>query len=101
MYSDIMRDAILTKYSLIKYYYTHLFQLSVYGGSPVYKPVFFEYPDDINAYGNLTNNVMIGDSLKVSVLADQLGQNYTQFYFPAGTWCNMLNANEACINSNG
>jgi alpha-glucosidase (family GH31 glycosyl hydrolase) len=72
---DIMRDAILTKYSLIRYYYTQLFSLSVLGGSVFYKPLFFEYPNDINAFSVLKYNVMLGDSLKLSILSDLTGQN--------------------------
>jgi len=38
-----------TKYSLVNYYYTELSMLHETGGS-FYKPVFFEFPDDANAY---------------------------------------------------
>lgn len=72
-YMDIMKDAILTKYSLVKYYYTQLFTLSTLGGSAFYKPLFFEYPDDIKAYDNQKYNIMLGDSLKLSILSDKTG----------------------------
>ena len=101
VYTDIMRDAILTKYSLIRYYYTQLFSLSTLGGSPFYKPLFFEFPNDINAFNSIKYNVMLGDSLKLSILSDKIGQNSTDFYFPAGTWCNMLNTTERCFDSKG
>lgn len=74
-YMDIMTDAILTKYSLVRFYYTHLTKLSLDGGAPFYKPLFFEYPNDMNATLNMTRNVMLGDSLKISHLADSTGQN--------------------------
>jgi len=46
-----MRDAIKLKYSLIRYYYTSLFILSTQGtGGTFYKPLFFEFPDDLNAF---------------------------------------------------
>lgn len=64
-----------TKYCLIKYYYTSMFLLSIQGGSPVYKPLFFEYPDDNGAYSDVQNNVMLGPALKISVLATALGVN--------------------------
>jgi alpha-glucosidase (family GH31 glycosyl hydrolase) len=47
-YTDIMRKAINLKYSMIKYMYTHLFLLSKNGGKPFYRPLFMDYPDDIN-----------------------------------------------------
>lgn len=94
---DIMRSAITTKYSLIKYYYSQFYYLSTYGGAPFYKPLFFEFPDDINAYNNITYNIMLGDSLKLSILSDKTGQNQTDFYFPAGTWCNILKPTDKCF----
>lgn len=74
LYTDIMRTAIQVRYHLINYYYTH-FYLANQGNGPVYKPLFFEYPDDVNAFKDQTNNVMIGDSLKVSVLSNSQGVN--------------------------
>ena len=55
----------------------------------------------MNAYKNETHNVMIGDSLKLSILSDTLNQNQTDFYFPAGTWCNVINDIEPCFKSTG
>lgn len=96
-YTDIMRNAITTKYHLVNYYYT---QLS-FGNGAVYKPLFFEYPDDINAFQNTTDNVMIGDSLKLSVLSTTTDKNSSEFYFPAGLWCNVFNGTEKCFQSTG
>jgi len=42
-----MRDAILMKYQLIRYYYSSLFKISTKGTGTFYKPVFFEFPDDV------------------------------------------------------
>lgn len=81
-----MRNAIRTKYSLIRYYYTELSMLPKEGGA-FYKPVFFEFPDDDKAYDNQHHGAMLGKALKLSVLSDVLNQNSTDFYFPAGTWC--------------
>jgi hypothetical protein len=44
---------------------------------------------------------MLGDSLKLSINSDSVNQNTTWFYFPAGTWCNILNPSEMCIVSPG
>lgn len=72
-YMSIMRDAIYVKYSLNRYYYTQLTMISLYGGQQFYKPLFYAYPDDIQAYQNITYNVALGDSLKLSVNSDKLG----------------------------
>ncbi len=45
-YTQIIKKAILDKYSLLRYYYTQLFLLSTdaeYTGT-FYKPTFFEFP---------------------------------------------------------
>ena len=65
--TDVMRDAVKTKYSLIRYYYTNLFMISVTGNGTFYKPLFFEFPDDDSAYTDIIYNVMLGDSIKLSI----------------------------------
>jgi len=72
-YTDIMRYAIKTKYELTRYYYTNMMMLSMNGTGTFYKPLFFEFPEDLNAYQNLTNNIMLGSSLKLSVNSQNLG----------------------------
>lgn len=63
---DYMRDAILLKYALIPYFSTEFNILSGHGGS-FYNPVFFEFPDDAETYKDISNNFMLGTSLKVSL----------------------------------
>lgn len=91
-----MRDAMRTKYHFLKYYYTGLANITA-GGGAFYKPLFFEFPNDTSAYENQQYNVMLGPALKLSVNSDTLGQNTTDFYFPNGTWCNILNSSEPCV----
>lgn len=43
-----MREAIKLKYSLVRYYYTSLFDISMNGGN-FFKPLFFEFSEDIKA----------------------------------------------------
>jgi len=100
-FMDIMVEAIRTKYCLIRYYYSQYFALSMYGGAPLYRPLFIDYHNDRNAFNDLKYNIMIGDSLKVSVLSDKTGQDHTDFYFPKGTWCNVFNATDRCFDSKG
>jgi len=49
---EVMRDAILVKYSLIRYYYTQLFTLSMLETTTgtLIKPLFFAFPDDALTY---------------------------------------------------
>lgn len=71
-YTAIMRNAIYTKYSLIPYYYTRMFSISMGNEATLYKPLFFEFPNDANAYWDQEQNVMLGSSLKLSIQSNQL-----------------------------
>ena len=82
---DIMRSAIRNKYHLVRYYYTQMSLISQEGGA-FYKPLFFEFPNDQEAYKNEIYNIMLGSTMKLSVQSNK-NQNNTYFYFPQGTWC--------------
>ena len=41
--------------------------MSVYGTGPFFNPMFYSFPDDIDAYYNIPLNIMLGDALKLSV----------------------------------
>jgi len=89
-YFDIIQNAMRTKLHMIRYYYTQLSGLSAMGGA-FYKPLFFEFPNDSSAlYAPQEYNIMLGKDLKLSVNSNKLGQDSTDFYFPAGTWCDVF-----------
>jgi hypothetical protein len=52
-----MRDAIFTKYSIIRFFYTELLMSSLASKTgyrkAIYKPLFFEYPEDMNTYQDI------------------------------------------------
>lgn len=99
-----MRDAINTKYSLLQYYFSQMNSLQKRGGTFL-KPLWFRFPDDYNAFYNMTNNFMIGDALKVSI---QTGSNDDETWYympkynfsietPVTQWCNLFNPSKGCI----
>ena len=102
---NVMRDAILNKYSFLKYYYTNLFLLSTDDATvgAFYKPLFFEFPNDLNAYKvDPSENVMLGSALKLSVRTSPInGTNFTDsynlYYFPQGNWCDLLSPDSVCV----
>ena len=81
-----MKDAILMKYKLMRYYYTQMWLASKNGG-PVFRPLFFDFPADANAYNNVEQGIMVGDSLKLSPVFTQGASGNQPFYFPSGRWC--------------
>lgn len=50
-YNEIIRNAMHTKLHLIRYYYTQMSLVQQNGGA-FYRPLFFDYPNDDNAYIN-------------------------------------------------
>jgi alpha-glucosidase (family GH31 glycosyl hydrolase) len=87
---------------MIRYYYTEMMIHSAVGGA-FYKPLFFTFPDDAGAYTVSQNhNVMLGSRLKLSIQSTTLskdGGDNTDFYFPAGVWCDVFNkkGTESCM----
>jgi alpha-glucosidase (family GH31 glycosyl hydrolase) len=55
-----MQNAIYTKYSLIPYYYSQLFSISMGLSATLFKPLFFEFPNESVAYWDQEQNVMLG-----------------------------------------
>jgi alpha-glucosidase len=65
-YLDIIRDALITRYSFIKYYYTSFYNFYLEGGS-FFKPLFYEYPQDPKAFVDVEVNILLGDAMKLSM----------------------------------
>jgi len=61
-----MKRAINVKYSMVRYYYTYLQNIHKEGGA-LYKPLFFEFPDDAKAYEDQPYNIMLGKALKLGI----------------------------------
>lgn len=84
-YTDMQRNAIRMRYSFLRYYYTNIHRMSQEGGV-FWKPAFYDYPEDEKAYQNVTNNIYIGDALRLSpgIDVDSNGEYLTSnwFYFP-------------------
>lgn len=101
-YLDIIKHAMQLKLKLVRYSYSCMLDLSLNGGT-YFKPLLFEFQNDLNTYKFQQNDFMLGQALKVSVLTTELGTNSTGFYFPAGNWCNVFGrAGESnCVASNG
>jgi len=91
-YLDVMRWAMWNKMCLIRYYYSEMSHVQRYGGA-FFKPLFFEFPDDPEAYGHQVRNVMLGSHLKLGIVPDFGHSSTGQYgiYFPKGMWCEVFN----------
>eukprot|EP00826_Nyctotherus_ovalis_P008239 TRINITY_DN1212_c0_g7_i1.p1 TRINITY_DN1212_c0_g7~~TRINITY_DN1212_c0_g7_i1.p1 ORF type:complete len:302 (+),score=85.91 TRINITY_DN1212_c0_g7_i1:69-974(+) len=78
------RNAMRQKYSIIMYYYTKLFETSMTGGA-LFKPLFFDYPEDEKVYERTERIFMIGSSLLVAPVLYP-GDTKVRFYLPNEHW---------------
>ena len=96
-YTDMIRNAMQIKLALVPYYYTEMSMLHMEGGA-FYRPLFFDFPNDTNAYVNQTHNVMLGGSMKASFQSTENATfTETNYYFPDGIWCSVFNKSAGCI----
>jgi lysosomal alpha-glucosidase len=61
----VIRQSMINKLSLIRYYHTEMLKVNELGGT-FFKPLFFEFPEDKGAYEAQTFNAMVGSSLKLA-----------------------------------
>jgi len=87
-YLDVIKRAMFTKLSLIRYYYTQMSIVQNEGGA-FYKPLFYEFPNDDAAYDNQELNIMLGPSLKLGIQSKSMSIS-SQFYYPAGRYCEVF-----------
>jgi len=86
-YKQIISNSMHNKMSLVRYYYTEINMVQKTGGT-FFKPLFFDYPNDAGAYNHQVRNVMLGESIKLGILADHgVVSQSNKIYFPKGTWC--------------
>lgn len=78
-----MINAIRFKYSLLRYIYTCIFEMSLVGGAAV-QPLFFEFPEDDMAFRTSERVLLYGKGLLITT-ALQAGSEYT-VYLPKENW---------------
>ncbi len=80
---EICRRYLKLRYRLLPYLYTQFEQASR-NGSPVLRPLFYEFPDD-PLLAQLDDEVMLGPVLLAAPVL-RPGKEYRYVYLPAGNW---------------
>jgi alpha-glucosidase len=80
---DICRRYISLRYQLLPYFY-NLFHEAAQDGTPVIRPLFWEFPDDPNGYA-VDDQFLLGPSLLVAPVM-QPGACERAVYLPPGQW---------------
>ncbi|XP_037528192.1 maltase-glucoamylase [Rhipicephalus sanguineus] len=78
----VMKKALQVRYTLLPYLYT-LFYEAHNKGTPVVRPLFFEFPHEPHTYG-IDEQFMWGKSLLISPIIKN--NTYMSFYLPTGLW---------------
>ncbi|GKC55303.1 probable glucan 1,3-alpha-glucosidase [Tanacetum coccineum] len=82
--TQLMRDAIRVRYTLLPYFYT-LFREANVTGVPVARPLWMEFPEDEATFSN-DEAFMVGNGLLVQGVYTQRAKDVT-VYLPSGsTW---------------
>lgn len=76
----VIRQAMLNKLSLVRYYHTEMIKVNLNGGT-FFKPLFFEFPNDPGTYSAQTSNAMVGSALKLAFNTQNITDT-SDFYYP-------------------
>ena len=77
--------ALNMKYSLLRYYYTNLFKVSLGEKGSFFKPLFFEYYSDLNTTINMTESFLVGDTFLIyPIYKDETDE--IEVYMPKDDW---------------
>lgn len=85
-----IKNAITTRYNLIRFMYTKMFEAHLQGGAVVH-PMFFDFPNDENLYSRFTidRTFMWASSLLV-VPSTYPGQTSNRVYLPNWRWYDLV-----------
>lgn len=91
---ETARLALDMRYSLLKHYYAIYLKLN--GTGTVFKPMFFNFPNDFTFYNQSLDYVdtqyMVADCLMIAPVVTE-GATSIEVYFPQATWYDFSNGN--------
>jgi alpha-glucosidase len=79
----IAREALRLRMRLLPYLYG-IFRESEQSGAPVWRPLFYEFPDDLEA-GRVEDQILLGPSLMIAPVVER-GAREREVYLPEGVW---------------
>ena len=82
-YTGCIKSAIRRRYALMPYLYT-LFEAAHREGTPVLRPLWFEFPDD-DSVAKIDTMAMVGPALLLAPVLDS-GVEEIKIYLPKGAW---------------
>ena len=92
----IIKRDIQYRYSLLRYYYSQLFLITLNERGSFFKPVMFEFPNDIYSYEDIESKIMIGESILICAFFDN-DEKDKEFIFPNSNF-NIYPSGETFLN---
>ncbi|MCP4179413.1 MAG: DUF4968 domain-containing protein [bacterium] len=81
-YAELIRDTIKFRYQLMPYFYSLLYEAHT-KGTPIARPLFYEFQNDVNTYSE-SCNFMLGNSMLIANVVEE-GADTKSVYLPKGS----------------
>ena len=82
---QMIKNIINCRYSLLRYMYSQLFLISMNEKGSFFKPVMFEFPEDINSYEDIESKIMFGEAFLLCAFYD-VSEDDKEFILPNVTF---------------
>ena len=78
---DIIKKNIKLRYSLLRYFYSQFFLISINEKGSFFKPLMFEFPDEESSFDDIESKILVGEAFLLCAFFEN-NENSKKFTFP-------------------